>query len=61
MSITNAGAKYPEYKSQICAKGVFRSQTPRVYSYPKSSLVFRINKFPLFRLVRAKQGKTHYI
>ena len=24
-----ARAKYPEYKSKICARGVFRSQTPR--------------------------------
>ena len=29
VNLLPARAKYPEYKSKICAKGVFRSQTPR--------------------------------
>ena len=29
VNLLPARAKYPEYKSKICAKGVFRSQSPR--------------------------------
>ena len=29
VTLLPARAKYPEYKSKICAKGVFRSQSPR--------------------------------
>ena len=34
VNLLPARAKYPEYKSKICAKGVFRSQTPRAYERP---------------------------
>ena len=47
-------AKYPEYKSLICAMGVFRSQTPRAlrdasYIYHNLAFAFHFGRIrPLF-------------
>lgn len=48
------GAKCPLHEGQLCARGVFRFQTPRAYYPPKKKFGIIINIFPLFRLVRAK-------
>ena len=57
--LSSAKAKYPEYKSQICARGVFRSQMPRagenniiseaqLRKIAGQSSRLRINTFPCF-------------
>ena len=46
--------KYSLHETQVCARGVFRSQTPRVYYPPKDSLTFG----GIDSLVSACKGKN---
>ena len=44
----NAEAKYPEYKSQVYAKGILRSQTPKAGYLPERKFGIRIKFFLVF-------------